>query len=910
MNAQFRVISHTHWDREWHSSFERFRLRLVRLIDHLLEILDANPGYLFNLDAQSVCVEDYLAIRPSRASALRRHIAEGRILVGPWYVQNDFYLASGEATVRNLLIGRRMAREYGACSQAGYAPDQFGNISQLPQILRGFGIDNFIFGRGYKFRRSDDKPRQFEPRPTEFLWRSREGSEVLAIHLCYWYNNAQRFPEDLDVSMTLLRNMETQFEGRAQTPYLLLMNGVDHLEAQENLLPILDGLNRRLEGGREIRQVTLDSYVEEVKSYIAANRLALGTHEGELRHGPDVSYNLASTASSRMYLKTANARAQALLEGKLEPLFGFIAMLGAESAYPSDHLLYLWKTLIQNHAHDSICGCSCDATHRNMEDRFLRIFEAGRDLLEEGLSFLTDHVDRSRLQPGDYLLTIANTTESARDGILECAIEFPVEAEAKTFAILDASGAQRPCELLSAGRRPRTTLSPINLPGQVDVDSYRIVLDAGAMPPFSVRHLIVRPGSAEDQAAQPIQAAETLLEGTLSIGNEHIEVRVHPGGAVDLLGKPHDWLCKDILRLEDTADCGNSYFHVAAPDDKPISGADFRLIGRTVLRTQFLQRIELDYAADLPEAYDFAAERRTPERVENRIRLALTLRKDTPWFEIEGVALNRSRDHRLRLLIRAGIASKRIQALTPFDVVERSNEGYSPKWDEGDRPHSGALCLSDGRRGLSIFAEGLPEYNHLEGSDGIVALTLVRSTGAIHNNRSVSPDHWMCPENQCLREIDFRLALYPHEGDMYGGNALAQYRLFQIPLLAHYDAADQKIFHSGRPAVQAAGVPQFFFREPEFPEIRLWGDRQFLELHGRNIVVSALKRSEDGKRYVLRCFNAGPRDEALSLALMRPIASADLAYLEEKPIRPLVFSGNTIEPFIVKAGEIVTIAFD
>jgi len=43
----------------------------------------------------------YLAIRPHKRQLLEKHIREGRILVGPWYVQNDFYLTSGEATVRN-----------------------------------------------------------------------------------------------------------------------------------------------------------------------------------------------------------------------------------------------------------------------------------------------------------------------------------------------------------------------------------------------------------------------------------------------------------------------------------------------------------------------------------------------------------------------------------------------------------------------------------------------------------------------------------------------------------------------------------------------------------------------------------------------------------------------------------------
>ncbi len=100
------VVSHTHWDREWYQPFEVFRLRLTDLIDHLLDIFRKYPDYVFELDAQTICLEDYLEIRPGRREELAERIRAGNLRVGPWYVQNDFFLTSGEATVRNLLTPR------------------------------------------------------------------------------------------------------------------------------------------------------------------------------------------------------------------------------------------------------------------------------------------------------------------------------------------------------------------------------------------------------------------------------------------------------------------------------------------------------------------------------------------------------------------------------------------------------------------------------------------------------------------------------------------------------------------------------------------------------------------------------------------------------------------------------------
>ena len=89
------VISHTHWDREWYMPLELMKIRLVDLIDHCLDILKKEPTYRFHLDAQTVVLEDYLSIRAGSEQELRQYISEGRLLVGPWYLQNDFYLTSG-----------------------------------------------------------------------------------------------------------------------------------------------------------------------------------------------------------------------------------------------------------------------------------------------------------------------------------------------------------------------------------------------------------------------------------------------------------------------------------------------------------------------------------------------------------------------------------------------------------------------------------------------------------------------------------------------------------------------------------------------------------------------------------------------------------------------------------------------
>ncbi len=39
------LVPHTHWDREWYQTFQQFRVRLVRTIDKLLDILDRDSNF-------------------------------------------------------------------------------------------------------------------------------------------------------------------------------------------------------------------------------------------------------------------------------------------------------------------------------------------------------------------------------------------------------------------------------------------------------------------------------------------------------------------------------------------------------------------------------------------------------------------------------------------------------------------------------------------------------------------------------------------------------------------------------------------------------------------------------------------------------------------------------------------------
>ena len=80
---------HTHWDREWYREFEVFRLRLLRVFDNVLDMLEKGKIPSFYFDGQVSALLDYLEIRPEKEKLVRKLIKAGKLFIGPFYCLVD-----------------------------------------------------------------------------------------------------------------------------------------------------------------------------------------------------------------------------------------------------------------------------------------------------------------------------------------------------------------------------------------------------------------------------------------------------------------------------------------------------------------------------------------------------------------------------------------------------------------------------------------------------------------------------------------------------------------------------------------------------------------------------------------------------------------------------------------------------
>lgn len=456
------VISHTHWDREWYLTFQQFRLKLVHLIDKLLDILDEDPDFKhFMLDGQTIVLDDYLQMRPEMEGILRQHIQEGRILIGPWHILPDMFLVSPEAHIRNLLQGTRTTNKFGPKMNIGYIPDPFGHPGQVPQILKGFGLEAAALWRG------------MSDQPPELWWESPDGSRIFLAYLRDSYSNGANLP----VSNNELFANQIDIAGNSLAAHSIvddhiIMMGTDHMEPSPFTSRAIAHASENLADTKVIHS-TLPGYLQAISAQISVLEESIPTIRGELR-ACDRMHLLPGVLSTRMWIKQRNHASQNLLEKWAEPFSVFAERflenkaLGIQWADRTSEeiasnwirnvapiIRQAWRLVMENHPHDSICGCSIDQVHDEMEPRFDQADQIGEELTLQAIQTLSKATD-TQFEDAFSSIVIFNPHGFARQDLVEIELNIPEDITA--FELIDADKNVIPHEFLGASNEELANL--------------------------------------------------------------------------------------------------------------------------------------------------------------------------------------------------------------------------------------------------------------------------------------------------------------------------------------------------------------------------------------------------------------------------------------------------------------------
>ncbi len=750
------VVPHTHWDREWYEPFQTFRLKLLRLIDGLLDQMERDSSYShFLLDGQTAVIDDYLEIRPENEPRLHALAAAGRITIGPWYILMDEFLVSGETIIRNLQAGIRRGAAFGGVMRVGYLPDMFGHVAQMPQILAQAGLDRAVVWRGV--------PSAVDR--SAFYWEAPDGSKVRAEYLVAGYGNGAALPED---AKALVRRLHAHLEefGSFLQPGdpLLLMNGSDHLRPQPWLGRVVAEANQ-IQGDFSLRITSLADYLDE------APTSDLPEWRGELRSGAR-SNLLMGVGSNRVDVKQAAHRAEHWLERMAEPLS---ALFIPADAWPASLLEVAWQMMLRNAAHDSICACSIDEVVDAVLHRYAEARQIGHGLADQALAA----VAASMASPGPM---VVNPSARDRGGVVEVVVTAAGELGPDVQVLSERMGL--PGSMTLDGTTVLNMLGLIQ-GARLDADTYitdvslaedetgldiTIVIGTEARDGVPVEEikrelftrLTARPGTEVrlllDQPpvrrvlarqvevpgfgwarfepgtlAHPVRV-EGDATGGITLANDLVTVAVDPAdGTFSINGIP------GYGRLVDSGDYGDTYNYsppridsvVASPDSVLVAIGDRGPVRATATVTSTFT---------WPDRVDHATKSRIGGH-QVPVLTTIELRADEPFVRVRTQFDNPSRDHRLRVHLPLPRPATISRAECAFTVVERglTAEGRDDEFPTPTFPSH--RFVSSG--GLTVVHEGLLEYElvGIDVGDGpaeegeeratALALTLLRSTGML-----------------------------------------------------------------------------------------------------------------------------------------------------------------------------------
>lgn len=764
------LYSHTHWDREWYQPFEVFRLHLTAVVKRVLKDLEGGRLSRFFLDGQAIVLEDVVELEPGLAPRISALMEKGELAAGPWYVLPDQMLVSGESLIRNLQFGISTVGKYGPPSLTGYCPDTFGHSHDLPRILRGFGIDNAFVWRGVP---------ELGYGPL-FWWESPDGSRVLTWHFSRGYYQTLMHEGLEDVAPRAARIREQLIplvseagpeDGTAglyckQLDGALFPCGADHTAPPADFSTLIDSITQE---NLQITPIQLIDFAETLRQKVTSSPTVVGLFNRELRDNRSSktfcnAYLLPGVLSTRLYLKQENRRCERRLARFNEPLFSLLHARGLVS-YPQPALDYAWKLLLRNHPHDSICGCSVDTVHEEMQNRTAKFNQVLSALEDEAHTLLSGLSSKSMLSPEDPdrsvdTVIVANPSGREYSGPVPFSFFAPAGTKLKTSNGLQIRSQTSSEELFGGWGR---------IPYYKNTVKYEGWFWADKIPALATKRF-----DWPVMENAPSKEHPPVTVRSHSVDNGLFRLSVNDNGEIHVLCRSADKTVRNYSlehKLKDVGDGGDTYNFDPIEGDKPIF-AKLKSVDQGE-RGPLRGSLKLTYEIKIPEAV-VEAKASIPPIFKRSSRLVTHLIQTEIWLNQGGRMINfttrwnnQSLDHRLEVLIDTGEQVKSSWSENHFSLIKRLHSGLTERLPVAlgqeaapDRFPTQRFVIANGQ---ILLNDGLPEY----GADGrFLTATLLRSVGILSRGRmrtrgGGAGPHLATPGAQCKGENTSNYAWAP-----------------------------------------------------------------------------------------------------------------------------------------------------
>jgi len=796
--SRWHLIGHAHIDAEWLWTF-RETLEVCRdTFRSVLELMKKYPEFTF-CQSSACYYEAMEKLHPEIFREIKRRIEEGRWeVVGGSWVEFDANMPSGESLARQFLYGQNYFREkFGFYVEVGWLPDSFGFPWTLPQIMVKSGIKYFLT---QKLSWNDMIYYPFNV----FLWESPDGTKILSYQTLGSYSeqikdeNIERFDSQL-TRLRLLHNIED----------LLILYGVgDHGGGpRESDLETIFKWREKPDLPAEINNTRIKEYFRVLEKYLGEAKIPTVSDELYLQFHRGVY-----TTQSRF--KQINRRSEILID--MVERFSLIASLMG-GKYPKEELVKFWKKILLHQFHDTISGSCIREVYEDCEKDFNELKDFTSKALDAALETIASKADTSG--EGKPLL-IFNPLSWKRVDKAQISSDLVAPCE-----IRDSMDRTVPSQVIEEGKKllfiAETPALGYSLYRLKPVDSWKTY-----QTDIKVREekekIVLENSKIKASINKASGIIEELYDKNLKmnfLGNEGVRIQIfedHPHPGRKTLFYDFDAVSCDAWEV---------YIYQQPGGIKYIELRDaeeVKIIENGPVRATVLIR------------YRFKQEGRKDSTFTIYVRIYSgepILHMD---FKVDWHAAHRM----AKLAIPLNFHSDHTTCEIPYGYVKRRNP-LSPEATLHEKAKYEVPCQKwidytseDGNYGLSILNNSKYGYDQ---ANNTVRVSLFRSPSYPPKWSEAGSMKDFIREREITDQglHEFSIALYPHKGCWREAQTVRRAYEFNYPLIARVEEE-----HEGE-------LPQNF---------------SFLEVNPDNVIVTALKRSEDDEGITLRFYEAYGKD--------------------------------------------------
>ena len=847
-----QVVGHAHMDMNWLWTYSETMQMCNDNLRQVVAFMKEFPDYTM-VQSQGAVYNFVEMVDPPLLAEIRKFVKEGRLEpVGGMWTEGDMNLSSGEAITRSFLLGQRYFQSrLGKMAKVGWLPDNFGHISQMPQILKLAGCDYFYFHR-------------CKPYIGTFWWVAPDSSRVLCYANDGYNGNIKKeLKDDIQKYAPVKRR-------------ILQITGVgDH------------------GGGPTRANIEMVHQLDKTPDYPAVKfstasdffKKSASEMEGRPIHRGEMQFIFEGCYTSVAGIKEGNRNSEnALFAGEF---FNTLRWLSGDK-YPASAFRDLWTNVTFNQFHDILPGSAINEANKEAISRYSEVLRKTNDLKNKAFRQLADEV---KFQTGVGQPIVAfNFQPFGCKKIVEATVfshDEPATAKiaswgnyygsknikavdkgqgnVPTVLVRDAAGKNYPAQIVWAKTTPPGYTSKI----QFIVDE----MPAGGYKTFYAD--MTKPGTFN----QPIPFTDNTFEtdyfrvkfdmktgGIISLFDKKLQKEfVREGGQLNRLqmyledkkGSMKSWNLNKIVKQEEVS----NVVSVKIVEQGPVRACVETV--KTWGKSRFIERTML-YRSYPRIDYDM----------------------EVHWLETGSDSTD---SPMLRAVFPLAVEKGRFYSQVPFDVVERAVDGVlngkaAPDWqkhstatgggngnnDAQEVPAQKWVDISDGNVGIALLNK--TKYGHSY-SKGELKITLMRSGG--------EPDIY--PN---LGKFNISYSLFPHSGNWKTGVWL-EGEDFNVPVYA-----------AEPPSL--ALVKEHATRQEE---------ASFFSLDAKGVALTGIKQAEDGKELIVRIAELEGNDTTVNLKVPVNILNARRLNIIELPIetstKPIV-KKNTVQ-IKIRAHEIVTL---